>query len=158
MLLGPKVTGPVLTDWRFVEKDLHDIASRVREYDRDARLVREDETGHLGLVRWHPRPFLIAGGHWTTPRAMFDLDTDKPLMGEPDGRVLRFQRASDSWGRNLRDWYRRTQHAEWMQEKREQDEQYELNLDHAEHFVHALKKDVSARPRAFVPRDIPKAA
>ena len=157
MLLGQKMPGEV-TGWRFVEKDLHDIASRVTEYDSDARLVREDGTGHLGLARWMPSWGKIAGGYWFLARVIHDLDTDLPLRGEPDGRVMRFMRAADNRGRDLTDWARRSQHAQWMREKREQDEIHDVNMDHAERFVKALEKDVSTRRKAFIPRGIPKAA
>lgn len=149
--------GPV-TGWRFVEADLHDIASRVQEYDADARLIREDGSGQLGLARWQRSGLFAGGGYWTVAKRMHDLDTDRPLTGEPDARVLRVQRSSDSWGRDLRDWRRRVQHADWMREKHVEDQIRDENMDHAERFVNALKKDVSARPKAFIPADVPKAA
>jgi len=157
LLLGQMMPGPV-SGWRFVEKDLHDIAGRVREYDADARLVREDGSGQLGLARWQKSNLFNNGGYWTLARAMHDLDTDAPLTGEPDARCLRFQRSTDSWGRSLRKWQERSKHAMWMAEKRAEDQMRAENLEHAERFVHALKKDVSARPRAFIPADVPKAA
>ena len=143
-----------VTGWRFVESDLHDIASRVTEYDPDARLVRNDESGQLGLARWLKSDLLCGGGYWALARELFDLDTDKPLRGEPDGRVCRFQRAADSWGRNLREWHRKSEHSRWMAEKHEFDEMHDQHGDMAERFVNALKKDVSARPKAFIPRGI----
>lgn len=157
MLLGSLMKGPV-HGWRFVEADLHDIAGRVIQYDADARLVRNDESGQLGLARWMRSNLFANGGYWSLARTLFDLDTDLPLLGEPDARVLRFQRATDSYGRNLAEWRRRSQDAEWRQEAREQEAVYETNMDHAERFMSALKHDVSARPRAFVPKSIPKAA
>lgn len=158
MLLGRAMTPSTVTGWRFVEDDLHGIASRVTEYDADARLIREDGTGHLGIARWQSTNVLIAGGYWAFVRTMHDLDTDLPLKGEPDARVLRWMRSSDSRGRDLRKWAERSKHAHWMREKRAEDEMRDENRDHAERFVNALKKDVSARPRAVIPADIPKAA
>lgn len=157
MLLGARMPGPI-SGWRFVERDLHDIASRVRDYDADARLVREDRSGQLGLARWQQSNAFMGGGYWTVAKRMFDLDTDLPLDGEPDGRVLRIQRASDAWGRDLNDWNRRVTQAEWLRERRADLAMSEENGEHAERFVHALRKDVSARPRAFIPAGIPKAA
>ena len=139
------------TGWRFVERDLHDIAGRVVEYDGDARLVRSDETGQLALARWHRSNLLLGGGYWLLARVIHDLDTDLPLAGEPDGRVLRFQRAADNRGRDLADWRRRARRAEWMRDKRERDQMDDEHGDMAEKFVHALRKDVSAKPRAYVP-------
>lgn len=135
--------------WRFVEKDLYEVARRVTEYDRDARLVRQDGTGQLGLARWVKSNVLLGGGYWALARELHDLDTDAPLNGEPDARILRCQRSYDSWGRSLRRWHERSKDAAWRREAREQDEIHEVNTEHAERFVNALKKDVSARPRAF---------
>lgn len=158
MLLGKPMAPSTVSGWRFVESDLHDIASRVTEYDQDARLVREDETGQLGLARWQHSNLLCAGGYWALARAIHDLDTDLPMMGEPDARVIRFQRATDSYGRNLRKWYEKSQDAEWRREKRWEDDVYDSNGDHAERFVSALAKDVSAKPRTYVPEAIPQAS
>lgn len=154
MLLGRKMPGP-LAGWRFVESDLHDIAGRVSEYDRDARVVRNDDTGVLALARRHRGPL---GDRWLLAREIHDLDTDRPLTGEPDGRVLRFQRAADSRNRDLADWRRRRARAEAIRERRAYNASLDENMDHAERFVNALKKDVSARPRAYIPRGIPGAA
>lgn len=144
-----------VTGWRFVEEDIHDIASRVTELDPEARLIREDSTGHLGIARWHvSNRFAGSGGYWLFNRKIHDLTTDQPLS-KPDGRVLQFMRACDNRRiKGLREWHRRLQHAEWMREKRQFDAMHEENEQIAEGFVHALKKDVSARPRAFIPRGI----
>lgn len=149
MLLGRRMAPSTVSGWRFVERDLHDIAGRVMEYDRDARLIREDETGQLGLARWQRSNLMLGGGYWALAKKMHDLDTDLPLLGEPDARCLRVQRSSDSWGRNLRKWQERSQDSIWRAEKREYDEMHDTNSDYAERFVNSLKKDVSARPRAY---------
>lgn len=135
-----------------MEGDLHDIASRVREYDPEARLVREDETGQLGLAVWHHKHPEIKGGALTLARRMYDLDTDLPLT-RPDARCLRFQRASDS--RRFSDlsvWHKRTALYDVAREARQEAEILESYGDHSERFVHALSKDVSTKPRAFIPR------
>lgn len=154
MLLGPPMPGSV-PGWRFVESDLHDIAGRVTEYDRDARLVRNDDTGQLALARRHRSE--VDGGRWRwlLARSLHDLDTDRPLIGEPDGRVLRCQRATDSWGRDLADWRRRVARAERARERREYEAMHDENMLYAERFVHELRHDVSARPRAYIPKGIP---
>lgn len=157
MLLGSRLPGPV-AGWRFVEKDLHDIARQVTEYDAKARLVREDGSGHLGLARYVDGDRFFIRPQWVLARKLHDLDTDLPLTREPDARVMRFMRSTDSRGRDRAKWRRQSQHAQWMREKREFDAIDDLNGDHAERFVNALKRDVSARPRTYVPRDIPKAA
>lgn len=157
MLLGRPLTPSNITGWRPVEDDLHGIAGRVMEYDPDARLVREDETGHLGIMRWITSDVFIGGGYWAFVRTMHDLDTDVPLTF-PDARVIRWMRSSDSRGRSLRKWAETSKYAHWMREKRAEDAMRDENREHAERFVNALKKDVSARPRAVIPASIPKAA
>lgn len=139
-----------VTGWRFVERDLYDIARRVREYDSEARLIREDGTGQLGLARWQKSNVMGTPGYWAFARNLHDLDTDLPLRGEPDARVCRVQRSSDAWGRNMRKWYRDSQHAEWMREKKEDDAMHEQNMELSEGFMHALSKDVSTKPRAYM--------
>lgn len=157
MLLGSRLPGPV-AGWRFVEKDLHDIARQVKEYDAKARLVREDGSGHLGLARYVDADRFFGPAHWVLVRTIHDLDTDLPLSREPDARVMRFMRAADSRGRNMRKWHERSKVAQWMREKRDMDAIDDINGDHAERFVNALKKDVSARPKAYIPRSLPKVA
>jgi len=157
MLLGSRLPGPA-AGWRFVEKDLHDIARQVVEYDAKARLVREDGSGHLGLARYVDGDRFFLRPQWVLARKIHDLDTDNPLEREPDARVIRFMRSSDRRGRDMRRWREASKHADWMREKREFDEIDDLNGDHAERFMNAMKKDVSARPRAYIPRSIPKAS
>lgn len=151
MLLGREMAPSTVTGWRFVEDDLYGIASRVMEYDDLARLIRQDETGQLGLARWVESNLLIGGGYWAFVREIHDLDTDAPLRGEPDARVMRWMRSSDSRGRSLRKWAEQSKVSMWMREKREEDQMRAENMEYAERFVNALKKDVSARPRAFIP-------
>lgn len=138
-----------VSGWRFVESDLYRIASQVTEYDEDARLVRRDSDGQLALARWHRSNAMGTPGYWLLARDIYDLDTDRPLCGEPDSRIMRFMRSCDNRGRNLRVWHHRSQDAVWRAEKREYDAVYDQNGDYAEQFVHALSKDVSAKPRAF---------
>lgn len=157
MLLGQKMPGR-LSGWRFVEGDLHDIVGRVVEYDRDARLVRDSTTGQLGLARWVCGRGFIQGGRWSLARRLHDPRTDRPLTGEPDGRVIQIMRAADSWGRDMRAWYRDLEAAEAAAERREHAQMHDEHGDPAERFVHAMRKDVSARPRAFIPADVPRAA
>lgn len=158
MLLGPPMPAPYSV-WRFVEGDLYDIARRVKEYDEDAAVVRHMRTGQLGLARWVRTSELIRGGCWMLAADLSDLETGLPLRGEPDGRVLRCQRAQDGW------YLHRTRHAsrrhrrriqdemwraEWAQHKRIEDEEG----DRAERFVSALRKDVEWKPRAFIGKGI----
>lgn len=140
-----------------MEGDLYRIAALVREYDGDARLVREDGSGVLGLCRW-VEPSRVLRGGFTAPRPIHDLDTDRPLCGEPDARVLRFQRSTDSWGRDLRKWHERSEAAAAARKESERRGEYDRHLDNAERFMNVMKRDVSARPRAFIGDGLPGAA
>ena len=138
--------------WRFVEDDLYDIASRVIEYDQDARLIREDGTGHLGLARWVQSDLYASGGYWAFVREIHDLSTDLVLTGEPDARVIQWMRASDNRRiRNWAEWHRAVDYSTRRQELAQEREMDDVHGDMGERFVNALKKDVSARPRAFIP-------
>lgn len=148
MLLGQRLPG-AYRGWRVVEKDLYDIAARLREYDPDARLVREDGSGHLGLaVR---RKTVLRGDHIAFARRMHDLDTDLPLSGCPDGRVLRFARGADSRRiTNWAEWWRQMYAAEARAEALREKAWADTDGDHAEHMVHSFGKDSTHKPRAFI--------
>lgn len=131
---------------------MHDISRRVREYDADARLVREDSTGHLGIARWVETNAFIGGGYWAVARTCYDLETDRPLV-HPDARILNFQIAADSWNfRDPREWGRRV--TKWTHDtpKRWNKQFADQDGDMAERFVHAAKRDTARRPKAFIPR------
>jgi hypothetical protein len=158
VLLGDRLTG-AYTDWRVVEDDLYHIARRVQEYDSEARLIRNDESGQLGLARWVDNYYLTGKRGLTFARAMHHLDDDSPMTGNPDGRVLKFMAAADSRRfRDMREWYARSHDAERRREDRVWEESYEENRPHAERFVHNMRKDVSAKPFAFIPGIKRKAA
>lgn len=149
MLIGHKLPEPYPA-WRFVEGDLHDIARRVQEYADEARLVRNENTGQLGLAVWY-RQHQIEGGAFTLARELFDLETDKPLVGEPDARVLRCMRAYDSRRVDMNDWFRRVAEAEKRREARNKKQSVDLHGDHAEQYVHRYGKDMGATNKAFFP-------
>ena len=149
MLLGQKLPG-AYSGWRFVEGDLYDIAGRVREYDQEARLVREDGSGNLGLAVWQHNHFQVPGGTWTLARIIHDLNTDTPLDGEPDARVIRFMRATDSRRfANIETWNRKVKEATRARELRKDLATEEGFGDHAERYVHAYGKDLGVTKRAF---------
>lgn len=157
MLIGPPMPAPY-SAWRFVEGDLHDTARRVSEYDPDARLVRNDN-GLLALARWvKTTPFTI-GGRWVMAAELRDPETGEPLTGEPDPRVLTCQRAFDGWHhtrtrQSAYEYRKRVQDKRWRDEANEHKQIEDGEGENAERFVHALRKDVSSKPRAFVPRAI----
>lgn len=157
MLLGPPMPAPFAA-WRFVEGDLHDTAKRVREYDDDARLVRH-ATGRLALAVWVKQTPYTIGGRWTMAAELRDPQTGAPLAGEPDARVLTCQRAFDGWHhartrQSAYEYRRRVQDKRWRDEANEHKQIEDGEGENAERFVHALRKDVSSKPRAFVPRAV----
>ena len=147
MLLGREL--PAAPGWRLVDADLYDITRRVQEYDRHARLVRDDDTGRLGIARWTSGDFLLAC-------ECQDWSNGQPLTGEPDPRVLLDMQNRDShrihsmrvWARRHRDAGRR---AEWDRFNAMRD----FNGEHAERFVHTLgRKDNGIRNTAAIPRGV----
>lgn len=154
MLLGDRMTG-AYADWRVVEGDLYDIAGRVREYDEDARLIRQDGTGRLGLARYIDNHYVTGQRGLTFAREIVDLRSDEHLEGCPDGRVIRFMEATDSRRiRRMRDWYARSLDAMWRAEARQQQKDYEENYEPAERFVHNMRRDNSSMPFAAVPKAV----
>lgn len=154
MLLGDRMTG-AYTDWRVVEDDLYDIAGRVQEYDPEARLIRQDGTGLLGLARYVDNHYITGKRGLAFAREIVDLRDDTPLAGCPDARVIRFMEATDSRRiRRMRDWYMRTLDAHWRREARAEQEEYERQYEPAERFVHAMRDDVSAKPFAAIGRSV----
>jgi hypothetical protein len=151
LLLGRQMPG-LVRGWRFVEDDLYDIASRVIEYDQDARLIRNDESGVLGLARWVQSELFATGGYWFFVREIHDLSTDEPLTGEPDARVIQWMHASDN--RRIHNWAEWNRASDRAEQRRKDAEDHEMDDEHgdiAERFMNVMKKDVSARPRAFIP-------
>lgn len=150
MLLGERA--PVTGKWRFVDADLHSITDRVKEYDADAALVRDDETGELGLVRRVDGPLKAFGIQWLLARRLEDPATGKPLTGEPDGRVLQVMRYSDMRRvRSVNHWSRLEQeaHRRLLAKEKEQlrDKSRELAKDAA---WHARRKDFGHQDFAFI--------
>lgn len=103
MQVGGPITQPgeQMSDWHFVEADLHDICSRVQEYDDQARLVVNRYSRNLGIARHVPAFHKIAGYEYL-------LAVDLEFTGEPDGRVLRRMRELDShnYSGGMKQYYR----------------------------------------------------
>jgi hypothetical protein len=153
MRLGEQIGSALYEDWRFVEEDLHNIATRVTEYDSEARLARQEETGHLGLARRIDSPF-DGGGHiWVIARRLQDQETGEPLTGEPDARVLDEQQSSDAFRVSDLDRWRKTQERMWVidQEVRRARE-IEAEMENAEKFVWTLRNnDLGHKTKIWVP-------
>lgn len=147
MLLGQKLPAPY-SAWRVVEKDLYDVARQVREYDLNARLLRNQETGQLGLGV-HNYQHAISGT-LVLAREFYDLRTDEALEGEPDQRVMRCMRAYD--GHRITDMKKYMRSLIDFEMRREQaqeavtDDMWEMG----ERYVHAYGQDIGATKRAFI--------
>jgi hypothetical protein len=156
MRLGEPIGSALYEDWRFVEEDMHNICERVTEYDSEAKLARQEESGHLGLARRINAPF-DGGGHiWVIARRLHDEETGEPLTGEPDKRVLDEQRRADAFRVDNLDRWRKAQERMWIidQEVRRARE-IEKQMEHAEEFVWTFrKKDLGRKDSILVPSSV----
>lgn len=156
MRLGEPIGSALYEDWRFVEEDMHNISERVTEYDSEAKLARQEESGHLGLARRINAPF-DGGGHiWVIARRLHDEETGEPLTGEPDKRVLDEQRRADAFRVDNLDRWRKAQERMWIidQEVRRARE-IEKQMEHAEEFVWTFrKKDLGRKDSILVPSSV----
>ena len=143
MRLGDHLQTEIYADWRFVEDDLYGIAERVKEYDGEARLVRQDESGHLGLARLMPGDFMPGcAGTWLVARRLSDPETGEPLTGEPDQRVLTEQRSSDFFRVQDPVRWRKRMHGAWMLELQRRRERFaKANEEYADRMVHRMSRD-----------------
>jgi hypothetical protein len=150
--LGGEVPGIHTDAWLFVADDTHGIARQVREYDSDARLVAHAETQELAIARWVQESF-CPGGAWVIVCKCFDPDTEQPLTGEPDSRVMTLLRRADTWRRRYPERYARA--ARRVLEGRERLRRAELaerNRELAERAVHRYRKNEGIKTKASVPR------
>lgn len=157
MRLGEPIGSVLYEDWRFVEEDMHDISSRVTEYDSEAKLARQEGTGHLGLARRINSPFDGHGGHvWLIARRLHDEETGEPLMGEPDKRVLDEQRRADAFRVDNLDRWRKTQERMWiLEEEVRHAREVEKQMESAEEFVWTFrKKDLGRKDAILVPSSV----
>lgn len=157
MRLGEPLGSVLYEDWRFVEEDMHDISGRVTEYDSEARLARQEGTGHLGLARRINSPFDGHGGHvWLIARRLHDEDTGDPLTGEPDKRVLDEQRRADAFRVDNLDRWRKTQERMWiLEEEVRHAREVEKQMESAEEFVWTFrKKDLGRKDAILVPSSV----
>lgn len=154
MRLGEPIGSVLYEDWRFVEEDMHNISERVTEYDGEAKLARQEETGHLGLARRINSPFDGHGGYvWLIARRLHDEDTGEPLTGEPDKRVLDEQRRADAFRIDNLDRWRKTQERMWvLEEEVRRAKEVAAQMANAEEFVwNFRKKDLGRKDSILVP-------
>lgn len=154
MLLGDEL--PLDPGWRLVENDLHDIHRRVREIDQDARLVREDGTGRLGLARFNSAAGLNPGGAFVLSTWCIDPATRADLTGEPDGRVIQFQRIADGHKiTDLKGFTRKRRDALAARRERVKQERREANKPFAQEYAWRRERiDNGRRPRAAITKEI----
>jgi len=156
MQLGDPIGSVLDEDWKFVEGDLHDISTRVTEYDSEARLARQDDSGQLGLARRINAPF-DGGGHiWVIARRLLDNETGEPLTGEPDARVLDEQQSSDAFRCQDLDRWRKAQERLWiLNEEVKRAKEVEAQMASAEEFVWNLRhNDLGRRESIWVPSSV----
>lgn len=162
MRLGSRVPA-LITDWRFVAEDIHNISQRVRELDSDARLAMDMENKQLGIVRRVDLPVnpdvleANPGDTWIIGFRCRDED-GQPITGEPDARVLEQMRRYDSWGKRNPVRFRRA--AEAAVERRERHfEQMtrERAREAAEQYLFHGRRYFGLKQNIYVPMDLPKA-
>lgn len=158
MKLGSVVNDLLYPHWQFVEGDLHDIHNRVTEYDAEAKLARDSFSGQLGLARKVSNPDPDGAGHcWLIAKRLIDPETDEPLTGEPDKRVLDLQREADAWRVGNLDAWRRTADKMWqLNERARLEASLEENMEKSEEFVWtARRKDLGHAAPVSVPKELP---
>ena len=154
MLIGSEL--PYDAGWHLVEGDLYDITRRVKEYDPQAALVRDSETGHLGLARFNDNSPLQPGGVYLLSATCLDPRTRSPLHGEPDARVLSYQRIADGHQiKNLTVWARRRRDAMAAQRAAEKASRREWSDDMAKEYVWRRSRvDLGRKPFTSVSKEI----
>ena len=154
MLIGQEL--PLDPGWRIVEGDLYDISRRVQEYDPDARLVREDESGAFGLARCATNHPLLPGEVITLAARCLDYRDKQPLTGTPDARVVIHQRIADGYTiDNLNVFNRRRRDAMRAERAAIADERAEWSASHAKEYVWRRNRvDLGRKPFASIPRQV----
>ena len=163
MRLGGRVPA-LLTEWRFVAEDMHNISQRVQEFDSDARLAMEMETEHLGIVRRVVLPVnpdvLEANPHdtWIIGLRLRDPDTKQPIVGESDGRVLDLMRLYDSWAKRNPARFRASAEAA-VAAREQQIEQAirERSREAVEQYLFHGRRRYGIYKNIYVPADLPRA-
>jgi hypothetical protein len=166
MILGQQVPGMLMSGWRFVASDAHDISGRIRREFPDARLVAQESTGRLGIVHWFrpPRddakrlerearqPVTGEGGMWLLAYRSPTID------GEPDNRLLEEAKRMDQARHGP---FSARRYVEWATRQAEIRERSEAALrrdalgDVAERAFHEhVRRDHGHYNRIWVPRSV----
>ena len=169
MVAGDQVPGGHSGNWAFVTADLHDINTKVREMDPDARLVLNRDTGVTGLAVFVRRehlgpgdlekelqaPVQATGGFWLVV-LRGDQQWPEVATTEPTDLVLERIRSFDN--RRRRDTFSAKRWVDYCKqearkvEKRLEDEAREKITEATERmFVAGRKKKGIKAPRIWVP-------
>jgi hypothetical protein len=155
VLIGDSL--PFDEGWSVVEGDLYDISSRVKEYDSEARLVREDESGALGLARYVRNPTFARGCEVLvlTVRSL-DPATGQQLHGVPDARVTRHQQIADGHRiHSLKVWARRRRDGMEAKRAAQQAARSEWSRGQAHEYVWRHNRvDLGRKPFAPITKEI----
>lgn len=137
-----------------MEGDLYDISTRVREYDPSARLVRDDQSGALGLARIIRYPGMPTEGIVFSTYSL-DPATGRRLYGEPDGRILKHQQIADGHRiQNHTAWVRRRRDLMRAEREKEKEHRREWSREQAKELVWRRQNVDLGRRTSFA---IPKA-
>ena len=151
MRLGTEVPGILTDKWLFVADDAHNIAQRVRDYDSESRLVAHAETHELAIARWVQASF-CPGGAYIIAFKCFDPDTEEPIIGEPDARVLELLKRADTWRRrNPHRFYRATQKIIERREAHNRSLMHDRAAEIARRSVHKSKARHGIKDKAAMP-------
>lgn len=150
MRLGPEL--PYDPGWEVVEDDLYSISDRVRQYDKDAQLVRESGSGRLGIARFSDpmRAHVLAV-------VCMDPQTRAPLASCPDGRVIQFMRIADGHARihDLNGWVRKRRDAVAAQREAQKAGMREWSRGMAHEAVWRRNRvDLGRKPFAVIPKQV----
>lgn len=144
MLLGSRISRTTaMLDWRFVEADLYRICDRVKEYDREAALIRSDATGELGLARRVPQWRMTTQDEYVLARPL-------GLYGEPDARVIDQMYWSDSHNKDNAEYYAALDRAGVRAAEKAQKNTREEMAPYAQEMAYRFRKDLGRQDRIAV--------
>jgi len=154
LLLGTEL--PFDPGWHVVEGDLYDISARVKEYDEDVALVRDADTGHLGLARLNRLIPNAPDGAFLLAVQCIDPINGGPLAGEPDARVTLYQRIADKHrtSESPRVWARRRRDALAAERAAHRIANADWNDSMAHEFVWRRRAELGRQPSIPVTKEI----
>lgn len=155
--LGAPLPTLIYRDWQFVVDDLHDINKRVRDHDRDCRLVAHHETHNLALARWVTGKMgdAVSGGGpgaWMVALRLRDPRTGEPMKGEPSPEILTIQKQADAERvGNLARWREKERIVMEREEAARAAEASERHEEFARGLMRMQRKDLGINRSIFIP-------